>query len=248
MLGPTITPWFPAIYGGLSPFERVQALFQGGALGGIMFDHSKPVYEERVSPTTVSVHGAVAGFIPDHSGNNNNGVSPSDAARGLYQTGGKVLTDGIDDASEFDGTVFAASDYTFVASFAALTPGQSYVIGGITSSTNANYFLGWNNASQLMTGQFGNDLPASATQDANPHVISARRNSSGRVLRLDGTQKASDSDTTQLISFNGAAITKFRFVTYNQEVYRVFAIASALSDDDLALVESWVAESAGVSL
>ena len=75
----------PILSGSKSLFTRVQALFQGGARAGVMHDFSRVLYEERVSPTTVTVPDAVIGYVPDHSGNNNNSVAPFDSARSILR-------------------------------------------------------------------------------------------------------------------------------------------------------------------
>lgn len=122
-----------------SLLEPVQALFQGGAVDGLIHAPAdSALYEERVSPTTPTEIDAVAGWIGDASPNDNNGVPSADSKRSILKASGNLRFlrhDDVDDAYTFD-TGFTGEYDVFIGA-------QIHDANGVLlDAINTTYYFG----------------------------------------------------------------------------------------------------------
>ncbi|NJL08679.1 MAG: hypothetical protein HC900_10770 [Methylacidiphilales bacterium] len=231
------------------------ALFTGA--DGAWYDID-PAYMfiDRSGTGAPAAVGQPVGTIVDRSGNANHAVAPSDAARGiLRQSGGLyyIELDGVDDCYGIDGTMIVGVNYFNVVGFSKRTTvanGEWAIIGGTTGAANQRYELKWRLVGgdlKFYAGQYANDIPGVLAWSAAPIVISHRLNNAGRILRANGAQIGSTSNTTKLLAWSPAYIGRSGYYI-DANFYGAVFLGREPTANELTRTEKWFADRAGVTL
>lgn len=236
------------------------ALFAGGE-AGFYFDPSvlSSLFQERTggSATTPAVVDGVVGTMLDLSGNGNHATAPSDAARPiLKQSGGLYYLqfDGVNDCLVFDGSDLVGTTYTVAAAWEQLTDPTGVnriVIGGTTAVNNAAMLIGWPAVNTTIRfGHFGNviNYTTAGLWGSSPrNVATGLLTGTGKVLRTNGVQRATDAVSTQLSGFAGAAIGRIQTTFADVAFYGAIGRDTTTTGGDLTDLEMYLARKSGVS-
>lgn len=246
--------------GGLSLFARVQALYQGGAVHGVLLP-VRPEYcfEERASQTTQSTVGGVVGsrLSRRYPGDTYIAVAPSDAARPILRQSGYYYYleyDGVDDC--FQVLSFTFSNRFFIGLAAQITSNGLLVEHSVKAnpndgfyfhSTNLQAFLVYRSAAHLAAGVAnwsGTDLAVFDlvySDDEQQHYKDAVAQTLGSI----GGTLAAQSNVTDTLNIFGR--NAFAFIPAGDE-YGMLLIDGNRSAADVALMRQYLASISGVSL
>ena len=92
----------------------------------------------------------------------------------------------------------------FIVERKANTQGNQWILGGSGSTNNTNLHIGYRNSNEFSFAQWGNDINvvSSAYQSANvTRLHTVINDSSGKFLRLNGTQVGSSTNTQNLTDY-----------------------------------------------
>jgi PKD repeat protein len=193
----------------------------------------------------------------DRSGNGRNAedgfLSSTRPTRGDDLIGGRpaVAFDGSNDVLTFNGSSITNSDYTVAAVTARTSPkSTNYYLGGTQSSNNRNLHVGWRSDTVMTHAQYGNDMDASVAGHSTPQPtlqVSRHSGSTGKTMYLDGSQASTNSSTTGLLSWTGAAVGRYNSSYFQGNVGEVLLVSSALSDADRQRLEGYLAHKWGTT-
>jgi PKD repeat protein len=162
-----------------------------------------------------------------------------------------VSFDGSNDYLAFDGSSITNTDYT-VAAVTARTSnkGTNYYLGGTQSSNNRNLHVGWRSNTAMTHAQYGNDMDANVAGYSAPQAtlqVSRHSGTAGKAMYLDGTQASTNSSTTGLQGWSGAAVGRYNSSFFQGRVGEVLLVRSSLSDADRQRLEGYLAHKWGTT-
>lgn len=193
----------------------------------------------------------------DKSGNNRHAVQGTGASQpmtGASSLNGlnTLLLDGSNDYLEYDGSIFINTNYTFFYVHRVSNFSNNYVLGGSVRTANKNLSLRYNGSTEMVFGQFTNDILATVAAMSAVHgrILSGRLSSTGRHFFWNGGSVGPMGTSAQLTDYVGASIGRFRaasgFVYSGQEAGEYIVYNRDLSDAEMTQVHAYLTSKWGI--
>jgi hypothetical protein len=177
--------------------------------------------------------GSNQGFVArwyDQSGNNRHATQTATGSQPIIVLSGSVLTENNRSALTFDGNDFlpfngsalANTKYSIFAAHSRNFSGQNYILGG-NGGNNANLHVGYIGSTSYLLAQYNNDLSGPIPAYTSPILqqFSLINGNSGKAIYYNSSLIASNSDTVNLISYNGSAIGQYFSTLYNGKISEI---------------------------
>ena len=185
--------------------------------------------------------------------NNKDAIQNTVGSRPIYSTKAigllpAIKFDGVDDVLTFNGSDLIGSNYTiFVVEKRSSNKSNNYFIGGTSTATNSNLYLGYKTNASIAHNQYGNGYTSpTATYieyDAKIHVF-IQDVANGKKYYQNGTSFSTTADPTvnsaSLVSNTGSAIGRMTTNYYQGYIGEIIMFNRALSDAERSDVELYL--------
>jgi hypothetical protein len=204
---------------------------------------NRPLIENNINNYYNIYTGSNQGFVArwyDQSGNNRHATQTATGSQPIIVESGSVITDNNRSALTFDGNDFlpfngsalANTKYSIFFAHSRNSSIPNYILGG-NGSTNANLHVGYDGSTSYLLAQYFNDLSGPIPAYTSPILqqFSLINGNSGKAIYYNSSLIASNSDTVNLISYNGSAIGQYFSTLYNGKISEIVMYPTDLTSN-----------------
>lgn len=200
--------------------------------------------------------------LTDNSGNSNNATQGNVLNQPIFKTSQinglpAIYFDntGNQDYLLFDGNVIANSDYTVITVAQRRSNNATRaILGGTSTTNNANLYMYWNNSTSFNANQYGNNVSGTLVNTAETYSGGTNTNTYGvfstLLSSLDATNRrrlyqnnyriGTNNTATKLSSWNGAAIGRYLTNYQDINVAEIIIYKNALNDAQLQIIHQYL--------
>jgi hypothetical protein len=212
---------------------------------------SSTLFQDSGGTTPVTATGQSIGQWRDKSGNNNNLTQATSGNRPVYNVSNIITFNG---SSQFltipnPNTLVANTSFSiFAVERRQRALGNTFFLAGSGTGTNTNLVIGYQSEPRMRFAFYFNDLDYNSvpTYDATnepTRLWTFNYNSPGRTIHLYGLNVASDTNTSNLTSWNGAELGRFSVgnTYYQGNISEILIYKPALTTAQRQQVEGYLA-------